>query len=483
MLLREDDSAARLAAIVTSSDDAIISVGLDGAITSWNAAAERLFGFTSDEAVGQPIGIVIPEDRSGEEERMFVRVRAGEGIDHVETRGRRRDGSPVEISLTVSPIRDAAGQIIGASRIARDMSERRRIERDALRLAAIVESSNDAIVSKDLNGIIQTWNRGAERIFGYTAAEAVGQPILIIIPEDRYDEEADVLARIRAGDPVEHFETVRRRKDGTLLDISLRVSPIRTATGQIIGASKIARDITEQKRLQQEAAAASRAKDTFLATLSHELRTPLNTVLGYTVMLKERVLSPAQREKALDVIGRNAETLTRLVNDVLDTSRIVTGKIRLEPVLCDLTAIVSEAVDMIRPTAETKGLTVVTRLEPSQMVNGDADRLRQIFWNLLSNAVKFTDTGGRIAIAVEPAGGSVRATVEDTGIGILAETLPLVFHRFWQGDSSRTREQGGLGIGLALARHFVELHGGQISVESAGRNQGARFEVLLPGAR
>ena len=480
MLFRQDHSAAHLAAIVTSSDDAIIGEDLDGLITAWNAAAERLFGYQADEAVGQPIWIIIPDDRREEEASMLDRVRTGMKVDHVETMGRRKDGSTVAVSVTISPIRDAQSEVIGASRIARDVSQRRLMESDALRLAAIVESSNDAIVSKDLRGIVQTWNRGAERIFGYTAEEAVGRSILLIIPEDRHAEEADVLARICAGEPVEHFETVRRRKDGTLIDISLRVSPIRLPSGQVIGASKIARDVTEQKRLQREVAEASRAKDRFLATLSHELRTPLNTVLGYTAMLKQRVLTKEQRDKAISVIGRNAEALTQLVNDVLDTSRIVTGKLRLDLRPCDVSIVAEEALDAIRPALDAKGLVLESSIEPASFVLGDGDRLRQIFWNLLSNAVKFTPAGGRVSLSVGSAGGFVRITVQDTGVGITAEALPLVFHRFWQGDPSLTREHAGLGLGLALSRHFVELHGGEISARSAGPGQGSTFEVVLP---
>jgi PAS domain S-box-containing protein len=247
----ESELRTRLAAIVDSSDDAIVSKSLDGIITSWNRGAERIFGYTSAEAIGQHILLIIPEERWAEEDDVLARLGRGERIDHFETVRKTKDGRRIPISLTVSPIRDAQGKIIGASKVARDISER--LQRDELgaRLAAIVDSSDDAIVSKSLDGVITSWNRGAERIFGYTAAEAVGKRILLIIPEERWPEEDEVLARLRHGERIDHFETVRKTKDGRRIYISLTVSPIRDAQGNIIGASKVARDITERTVTQQ----------------------------------------------------------------------------------------------------------------------------------------------------------------------------------------------------------------------------------------
>ncbi|HXT33142.1 MAG TPA: ATP-binding protein [Vicinamibacterales bacterium] len=367
----------------------------------------------------------------------------------------------------------------------RDDSEARlsaRLEREAFRLAAIVESAEDAIVSKDLDGIIQSWNHGAERIFGYTAQEAIGRSITIVIPDDRLDEEAEVLTRIRAGLAVEHFETVRRRKDGSPIDIALTVSPIRTSTGEIIGASKIARDITEQRRLREIAEEASRLKDEFLALLSHELRTPLNTVLGYARMLRKedsRMVGDL-RVRALDALERNADALSRLVADVLDTSRSVSGKLRLDLEPAPLEEIVSEAVRTVSPPAEAKDLSFEIHCEPGISVRADRDRLQQVLWNLLSNAIKFTPAGGTVSLRTRRDHGSIVISVEDTGIGIAPEHLPHVFQRFWQAHTGASREFGGLGIGLTLSRHLVEMHGGTIAVDSLGPGRGTTFTVLLP---
>jgi PAS domain S-box-containing protein len=243
----DDVAIRRLARVVESTDDAIVSTDLNSIITSWNRAAEPMFGYTAAEAIGQSIRMIIPADRQGEEDMVLARIRAGEGITHFDTIRQRKDGTLIPISLTVSPIHDDAGRVIGASKIARDISDRVQAAAASQRLAAIVESSDDAIVSKDLNGIITSWNRAAERMFGYTASEAVGQSIRMLIPNDHQHEEDQVLTRIRAGEAITHFETVRRTKDGRLLPISLTVSPILDDTGTVIGASKIARDISDRK--------------------------------------------------------------------------------------------------------------------------------------------------------------------------------------------------------------------------------------------
>ena len=474
-----DDSAARLAAIVESSDDAIISKDLNGYVTSWNAAAERMFGYSAGEIVGRHITTIIPAERRTEEDYVLERIRAGLRTQHFETVRCRKDGSLLDVSLRISPIMSAEGTIVGASKIARDITHRKAMERDAMRLAAIVESSADAILSKDLNSIILTWNAGAERMFGYTAAEAIGRHISLIMPDDRPDEDDAVMARVRANESIAPYETVRRRKDGTLLDISLTISPIRSPSGEVIGASKIARDISHEKALREAATEASRVKDEFLATLSHELRTPLNTLLGYTHMLQTGSLDQAGVAKALDAMGRNGRALTELVNDVLDASKIVTGSIRLETESIDLGTVIEEVVAAIRPAAVAKSVRLEASVAKPLMVDGDPARLRQVIWNLLSNAIKFTPSGS-IAVRAWSEPGRVRLDVQDTGIGIAPEAVSHVFERFWQADSTHTRGHSGLGLGLALVRSLVELHGGRVIARSAGLGRGARIEVELP---
>lgn len=363
-------------------------------------------------------------------------------------------------------------------------------------LASIVESSDDAIISKDLNGIIQSWNEGASRLFGYSADEVIGQSITILLPPDRLSEESLIIARICNGDPVDHFETVRRRKDGSLIDVSLTISPIKNQEGQVIGASKIARDITERKKTEAErdqllkrehearaeAETANRLKDEFLATLSHELRNPLNAVVGYAEILlrSEETRQHPLVAKAAETIRRNAVAQTRLVSDLLDLSRMQMGKLSLEfqPVL--LSTILTDAIDTVRDEASAKGLVLEVDLESDAVVEGDPIRLGQIAWNLLNNAVKFTPANGKVRLELRRTANAAEFRVTDTGQGIAEEFLPHVFEIFRQGDASSVRRQGGLGIGLALVKQLAELHHGTVKVDSAGLGQGATFTVTVP---
>ena len=476
-----DPATLRLAAVVASSEDAIITETLDGSIETWNRSAERLFGYSAAEVIGRTIEIIVPPEVRATGENSSLRVLSGQTAKHFETTGLTRDGKRIPISVSLSVVAAPEGHVIGTARIIRDISAQRTLEREAVRLAAIVNSSEDAIVSKDLNGIVQTWNGAAERMFGYTAEEIIGRPIRLIIPADRQSEEDKVLATIRAGRAVEHFETIRQRKDGTLIEISLTVSPVRARDGTVIGASKIARDISEQRRLARRAEEAARSKDEFLAMLSHELRTPLNAVLGYTRMLRDGRYTEERREQVIDIIERNARVLSQLVSDVLDVSAIVTGKVRLTLETCNVLSPLHAAIDIVRPSADAKGVALrLTVPDEAVLARCDANRMQQVFWNLLSNGVKFTPRGGVVHATLLADEHVVTIVVNDTGIGIRRESLPFLFQRFWQAENVHTRFVGGLGLGLALVRHFVELHGGAIGADSEGEGRGSTFTVTLP---
>ena len=654
-----DDLALRhLARVVESSDDAIVSKDLNSTITSWNKAAERMFGYTAAEAIGKSIRMIIPADRQSEEDMVLNRIRSGRVVSHYETIRVRKDGSTIPISLTVSPIYDDSGQVVGASKIARDITDKLQGDIASRRLAALVESSDDAIVTKGLDSVITSWNPGAERMFGYTAAEAIGKSVRMIIPPELQSEEDEVLAKIRIGEKVDHFETVRMHKDGSRVAISLSVSPIRDNTGRIVGASKIARDVTERvtleaaarehaanteklgeigalvastlerdriiqkvtdtatqmtqaefgaffynvhdpetgdvymlytlsgapkeafakfphpratpifaptfkgesvvrladvtadgrygqvppyhgmppghlpvrsylavpvkgvaedvlgglffghsavgvfteqherlavgiaawaavalenARLYDEAQSANRTKDEFLAVLSHELRTPLNAIVGYSRLLRGGILAAEKVDRALETLERNASALTQIVEDILDVSRIVSGKIRFDVQPVNLPLVIDNAVATVQPAADAKGVRVQTVVDPRVApIAGDPDRLQQVVWNLLSNAVKFTKRDGRVQVRVERVNSHVEIVVSDTGSGIRADFLPYVFERFRQGDAGTTRKTGGLGLGLAIVRSIVEMHGGTVEASSEGEGKGSTFVVRLP---
>ena len=708
MASRSDEliQALRLAAIVESSDDAIVSKDVDGIITSWNGAAERMFGWSAAEAVGRSIRLIIPEDRQSEEDMVLSRIRRGEPVHHFETVRMRRTGEPFDVSISVSPIRTPDGVVVGASKIARDISERKRIERalaDARaeqgdlqrRLRTIINASGalltsprpDDVLSAILGlarevlaadgTVVWTVQQGAWRVAAsHGLSDAfVGTPVPAIsaldLPDDEpvaaeslddprlaarrasyeregikavlavplrpapdvrasvgfyYREErtfgvveresvaglgrlasaaimtsflyeaqrrrriesefvADVGASLaRSRDHLESLERLAMRAvpaladwcavhllddDGRLmraalaggdpergekLELVLRAGPdepadlfsldrvVRTgapaaltwqtladcagcaaerrvamealvplsvvgvplvAHGRIIGTLAFARRAVDGQqmlelgfvqdvayrvalaidnvRAYEEAHTANRLKDEFLATLSHELRTPLNAIVGYAQMLRKGALPAARQQRAYEVLEKNARALSQIVEDVLDISRIVTGKIRLNVQPTSLLQIVQQSVETVQPGADAKGVTVcVERAGETDMVAGDPDRLQQVFWNLLSNAVKFTPRDGRIDIRLTCGDGLCAVSVADNGAGIDPRFLPFIFERFRQADARHAREHGGLGLGLSIARQIVELHGGSIDARSAGRGQGSTFRVSLP---
>jgi PAS domain S-box-containing protein len=464
----------RLAAIVDGSDDAIVSKDLDGNVRSWNRGAQLLFGYTAEEMIGESILRVIPPDRHHEERRILARIAAGERIEHYETVRRHRDGRLVEVSLTVSPLKDFSGRIIGASKIARDISGRREEELAKAVLASVVQSADDAIISKSLDGVITSWNPAAERMYGYRAEEIVGQPVLRIIPPELHQEESRILAEVRGGNRISHYETVRMRKDGSRVKVSLTVSPVRGPGGEIVGASKIARDISAQHDAQ-------RKKDHFLAVLAHELRNPLAPIRNTLSLMRSPDLAAEQRERALVMAERQMSHLTRLLDDLLDVTRITTGRVELKLERVDLGVLVRQAVDFARPHVESRRHELVTRIpaEPIWIV-ADAVRISQVVSNLLTNAAKYTDPGGRVELTVEREGDSAWVRVADNGIGFTAAMKERLFLLFEQEDDVSARAAGGLGIGLALVREFVERHGGSVEAASPGRGRGSVFSARLP---
>ena len=529
-----------LSAIVQSSDDAIISKDLTGVVTFWNPAAERMFGYTSAEMVGRSIRTIVPDDRQHEEDHVLARIGAGETVDHFETVRRHKSGAPVHISLSVSPVRNAEGTVIGASKIARDISDRLRAQAVAERarwqgafLARLGMALSATVDYKDRVSALAKLS--VPDIADWCAIDIVepnGQIERVIVNHvdpgkatlagqirDRYedpDAPSSPAHVIRTGQPAivpiitremivasAAGDTERLRLMRDLGLVSYMCLPL-TVSGRTLGTLtlatsesgrhyeeedvRFAEDVAsraalalDNARSYEQLQAANQLKDEFLATLSHELRTPLNAILGYAQMLRAGILKDDRREHALETLERNATSLTQIIEDVLDVSRISAGKIRLNVQTIDLPMVLRDALATVTPAAEAKGVRVESVIDPhAGPVSGDPDRLRQVMWNLLSNAVKFTPRGGRIRLRLQRVDPNAEISVSDTGIGIPEEFLPHLFERFRQADSTTTRAHGGLGLGLAIARQIVELHGGTIHASSGGAGKGATFRLELP---
>jgi PAS domain S-box-containing protein len=653
-----EDLTALNRAILESALDCIITMDANGVVREFNPAAERVFGYRREEAVGKELAELIIPPRMREQHRRGLAhyLKTGEGPvlgKRIEINGLRRDGTEILVELAITPFK-ADGALVFTGYL-RDITERRRDEQARRHLAAIVESSGDAVISTDLDGHIMSWNRGAESIFGYQAGEVMRKPITILIPPERYDEEPGILERIRRGERVEHYESVRRRKDGTLLHISVTFSPIRDESGRVIGASKVARDITERvqtdrrraaqytiarllagsqsvaevgpqiiqtiaasgnwvfgsiwryhrheqqlrcattwhagapwlaafehatrttpllstmglpgrvfasnkaawipnvtrdtnfprrdaaaeagvcggfgfpliaegeiegvlelfspavvepdedflkmveaigseiglfirrRRLETElqrqketAEAANAAKDRFLAALSHELRTPLTPVLIWAGGIVNQAGVDPDIQEGLKMICRNVELEARLIDDLLDLTRLARDKLQLQLREADVHELVQHALEIVRKDIEDRHLKLVVSLQASShILRVDASRLQQVFWNVLRNACKYTDEHGALSIRSSNPRPGIKIEISDSGVGIAPEFLDKIFEAFEQVD----RRREGLGLGLAISKAIVEMHGGTIRAQSDGLGKGATFIIELPTIR
>jgi PAS domain S-box-containing protein len=482
------NSERRFRDMIDALPAAIYTTDATGRLTHCNPAAVELAGRSPEFGTDQwcvswklyrPDGTPLPHDQCP----MAVVLKEGRAVTGEEIIVERPDGTRASVVPYPTPLRDAEGTIIGGINMLIDVTDRKQAEETRARLAAIVESSDDAVVGKTLDGIITSWNGAAEKMFGYTATEAVGQHISLIIPAERREEEDEVLARLRNGQKIDHFETERQAKDGRRINISLTVSPIRSPAGKIIGASKVARDITERKRTEKALQEADRRKTEFLATLAHELRNPLAPIRNSLHILRMGDDAPAV-ERVHEMLERQVNHLVRLVDDLLEISRITSGKIELRTEPVEIAAAIRTAVETSKPLIEAGGHQLAITL-PAQPLTVEADplRLSQIIANLLNNAAKYTDPGGQLWLTATREGGEVAISVRDTGIGLSADMLASVFEMFMQVDGNHKRSQGGLGIGLSLVKRLVELHGGRVEAKSAGVGRGSEFKIRLPLAK
>ncbi|HUS00119.1 MAG TPA: PAS domain S-box protein [Chitinophagaceae bacterium] len=479
------ENLARLSAIVQSSEDAIISKNLDGTITSWNPAAESIFGYTKEEAIGKNISLIIPDDLLNEEQAIISRIQRGERIDHYETIRKRKDGSLFVVAVAISPIKDGNENIIGASKIARDITDLKSAEQKQAMLAAIVDSSDDAIVSKDLNGFITSWNQGAEKIFGYKQSEVIGKHITIIIPEDRLDEETLIITKIRNGERVSHFDTIRKAKDGKLINISVTVSPVKDKNGKVIGASKVARDITDKVEMEKQRQLFTERlqelnhyKDEFMAMASHELKTPL-TVIKANLQILEHKMHDDNKVDFVNKTLNQVNKLTNLISDLLDVSKIQAGKLELNRSNFDLIPFLQEIVEDIQQTSSDHKIILNTH-NKELVARADKDRLEQVVVNLLTNAIKYSPNAKEVIVDAGIKDNNIIVSISDTGIGIPDDDMDKVFTRFFRVRGLASTFSGS-GIGLYISSEIIKRHGGEMWAESR-IGKGSIFYFSIPSA-
>jgi len=475
---RELAAQARLAAVVESSDDAIVAKDLNGVITKWNSAAERMFGYTAEEIVGRSILTIIPPELQHEEPVILGKIRNGERIDHYETYRLHKSGRRVDVSLSLAPIRNGQGQVVGASKIARDITERIRSDNARLLLAAIVESSEDAIISKTLAGIITSWNASAERLFGYKPEEIIGHSVLRLIPRELHYEEPRIIASLRSGQRIEHFETRRMKKSGEIFDISLTVSPIKNQRGQVIGASKVVRDISQRKAAEAALIEKERMAATgrLAAALAHEVNNPLESITNLAYLLAHHMpLDEEARNYARQILSevQRAGDITRQTLSYYKASRAM-GDVSIVDLL-------EHILRWKRRKFDAKKVELQTDFCPTGTVNAVAGELRQVFENLIENALSATASGGKIRVRVRSRGlaGSQRVQVSvcDTGEGISRAVMKKIFDPFFT-----TKSHSGSGLGLWVSREILIKHGGTIRARSSqtGSRRGSVFTVTLP---
>jgi PAS domain S-box-containing protein len=497
---RANERREVLRVTLSSIGDAVITTDTDGAVTYLNSVAEQLTGWSSAEAQGRPLAevfrIVNQTTDAAAENPALRALREGKVVglaNHTVLIARNGNRCPIDDSA--APITDELGHVAGCVLIFRDVTVQRETEAVRLRelatarlLAAIVESSDDAIVSKSLEGTIQSWNAAAERLFGYRAEEAIGKHISLVIPPDRLAEEDTIIATLTAGRRIEHFETERVHKQGRRVHVSLTISPIHDDSGRVVGASKIVRDITarklaeaEREKLTADLRVADQRKNEFIATLAHELRNPLAPISNMLEVLKHEDTDPAARRQAREVMERQLRQLVRLVDDLLDLNRITHNRLELRQDEVELAPVIQQAIEASRPLAAASDQRISVSLPAGPVwLRADPARLAQVFGNLFNNASRYSPAGATITVSARAEADDVVVSVRDNGIGIPPDKLEEIFDMFMQLDRTHAQAQGGLGIGLTLAKRLVQMHGGTIEARSEGAGLGSEFLVRLP---
>ena len=489
--------------LLDASVDGLFAFDREQRIIAWNRAMQRISGLSAGEVLGKQAGEIFPFLREqGGEHSLSLAIAGTETVSEVHPYGPSATGL---FESRYSPLLDESNNVTGGIAVVTDITARRQAEEAAQtayrQLAFHVESSPLAVIEWDSDFRVSRWSESAERLFGWKAEDVIGKHVneWQFVFADDVDAVALVTNRQREGVEIHGVQRNRNyTRDGGILYCEWYNSVLHAESGQLVSVLSLVLDATARKDAEEERAAllirerdarkhaeeADRLKDEFLATLSHELRTPLTSILGWASMIRNGEVEGTHASRAIETIERNARSQARLIDDLLDVSRIITGNLRLDLHPLNLAPIVETAIDALRPTADVKGIRLRTdSVSGDCLVKGDPNRLRQVIWNLVSNAIKFTQRDGTVSIDMRCDGPAVHLTITDTGEGISPEFLPYVFDRFRQAEGSISRKQGGLGLGLAVSRHLVELHGGSISAQSEGLGHGAVFTVELPLAQ
>jgi PAS domain S-box-containing protein len=509
-------TADDLALLVDSVRDyAMLILGPDGDIQSWNAGAELITGYAPEEAIGKHFSLLYqPEDIAAKKPQYELETALEKGRVEDEGWRRRKDGTQFWTNTVITALREQDGKLRGFAKVARDMTVRRQ-QQETLRQSEevfrlLVASVKDyAIFLLDPEGRITTWNAGAQRIKGYTPEEIIGRHFSAFYPEsDVLDQKPERELQIAREYGSVEDEGWRIRKDGTRFWANVVITAVHDEHGELRGFAKVTRDMTERKRADEMQRAlfeqrearfhaeeerrraeasyrvaqeANRAKDEFLMTLSHELRTPMTAILGWSRLLPTMAPTDTGFREAINAISRSAQLQARLIDDVLDVSRIVSGKLRLALETVEIEQVINGAIEAVRPSADARHIALLTSFAPNLATTiADPTRLQQIIWNLLANAVKFTPKGGVIMIDARRTSSHVQITVKDNGEGIDPGFLPHIFEPFRQAENPSTRLHGGLGLGLSIVRYLIEAHGGTVAADSPGRGLGTTFTLTLP---